>query len=148
VTDFILTIGLKDWAQFDQNGNAESSPKYPFALVFTPNANLTNSFSDIYDDNMDYLKQIGSIGVNSVVYDVYAQELPTSKDLTLIGSLVAQTGFTTSAWGDTGMFFTHNYIEKDLADHPDWTEYIYKFSLFSSTKQPKCAKPRGCPFLQ
>jgi len=46
VTKWIGTIGLKTLSEWDENGNHESTPTYPFRIIFKPNPNVQSKFSD------------------------------------------------------------------------------------------------------
>jgi hypothetical protein len=58
VTPWIQTVGLSNWAKYDQNGKAISAPVFPFSLRFHPTGKV--EFSDDYDGTyfLDHLKTI------------------------------------------------------------------------------------------
>lgn len=58
VTPWIQTVGLSNWANYDQNGKAISAPVFPFSLRFHPTGKV--EFSDDYDGTyfLDHLKTI------------------------------------------------------------------------------------------
>jgi len=135
VTDYIQTIGLKDLAVVECNGQKSMSPKYPFMLIFKPNETMRNKFPDNYEQ--DYLEQLKSVEVGSELYDVYALDQPESHP-TKIGTLKTTSKMVTSHWGDESLFFKHNHMEIDLKENPSWEAYIPKYHFFGSQEGKKC----------
>lgn len=89
------------------------------------------------------MTQLNSIPAGSIVYDVYAIASPNACEVK-IGSVKILSQFVSSKFGDENLFFRHNWIEEDLKVHPDWDEYIPKFTSLISGVQVK--KESKCPF--
>ena len=122
-TPYIGTIGLKTWGQYDQNGNSvsDSDIDIPFQLIFSPSSDVNTLFPDTYQDELP--NQLQSIPSGTTLFDVYAVDQPDA-DAVLIGRLTTKSEFVTSYFGDTSLFFQHNYFEDDIALHPNWANAV------------------------
>lgn len=116
-TPFIATLGTKDFARFDENGNEEKDIRLPFSLVFKPNEKLRNALPDTFKEN--FLETLRKVEPNQVLYDIYANDAPNSP-LEKIGELKLLTKMVTSKFGDKDLFFQHTLWEDDLNIHPEW----------------------------
>jgi hypothetical protein len=116
-TKYTNKMGNLDGAVFDQFGNKENDPVFPYKLVFRPTDTVKNMFSDYFTDS--YMKQLPSIPENTALYDVLASSGPNSR-MVKIGSFVLRMKFRPSYWGDTGFWIRHNYWDEDIKFHPDW----------------------------
>jgi hypothetical protein len=79
-TNYITEVGLRDWANFEANGQQAQARKYPFELKFTPHESVKNLFKKELgaDKNfMQYTDQLASVPEDSTLYDVYALDQPT-----------------------------------------------------------------------
>jgi len=56
----------------------------------------------------------------------------------LIGTLVLDGGLTTSKWADESLFFRHQKMNDDVKLHPEWDQFLEKFSDGG----------KGCPFAR
>lgn len=105
-TPWIQTVGLSNWAQWDQSGKAVASPVFPFSLRFHPTGKI--EFSDSYDGTY-FLDHLSSIPSGSTLYQVYGLDAP--KELGgkeyHIGDLITTSLMTKSTWGDDHLFFRH-----------------------------------------
>lgn len=71
-------------------------------------------------------------------------EDPSTGCLKKIGSLITTSQFTTSKFGDEGLFFQHQDFTNDIKTHQNWADYSPYFSFFGSN-EPKKAEGK-CPF--
>jgi len=110
-------VALSNWAQFDQDGN-EVTPVYPYRLVFHPSTDIHNMFAD--NDNSSLISKLAQIDANVLLYEVYAVAAPPFGTPTKIGELYTTDQFTSSAFGDRGLFFEHQRMDDDLEATPDW----------------------------
>lgn len=114
-----LMLGVSQMAQAEENGTSVEVPSFPFALVFVPNPKL-NSVPCDFKDVTRQLKNLDQAG-GEPIYEIYAVHDPWysrpagSPSLSHIGSLVLDSSFVTSAWGDTELFFRHTFWEKERA---------------------------------
>jgi len=117
-TEWTGMMGLRDMAKYDQDGNDNSSNlKFPYKLIWRPDPDLARKFTDFF--TVSFMDQLESIPVNTVLYNLYVLENPTSKEIS-IGKLVLRKKFTRSNWGDKTLFFRHGYMDDDFAFHPEW----------------------------
>ena len=109
-----LAIGTQDGAAV-----APANTNFPFALVFDPAPGL-NSVPCEYNNYTSQLQNLGSKWVGKPFYDVYAvagpwSERPAGKpSLEHIGSLVLDSPFTTSMYGDAQLFFRRLFWDTEL----------------------------------
>jgi len=144
-TDYILSMGLKDWAEYKENGKPEANPVYPYQLIFRPADELRTGFPDKYKE--DFTIQLGTLKKGMKVYTVFAKKTPKSVP-EKIGKLILNSEMTTSNWGDERLFFQHNKFDEDILDHPKWSKNEFKWSTFGvEEKKCKAKSEWGCPFL-
>jgi hypothetical protein len=119
VTDYIQGVGLSDWAQQDQNGNAVADSAFPFSLRFHPTGDI--EFSDNYSGTY-FLDQLTTIPQGSTLYELYGMSAPAELggQEYYIGDIVSTSALMTSNWGDNGLFYRHQWIEDDIAVKPEW----------------------------
>ena len=84
-TDNVQTVGLKEFATTDQNGNPVQNQNYPWKLIFRAPNSLKNSFPDNF--SRDYKDQLMSIPAGTVLYEVYAVQDPAQACEKKIGEL-------------------------------------------------------------
>jgi hypothetical protein len=118
-------LGLNRMSTFDQHGNAESNPNFPFRLIFHPTSQVHTALDPTpVDDDQFMLKQFEKLGNPGYVYDVYAQDAPTSTEFLKIGEVHTVDVFSSTLYGDQSLFFQHTRMEEDVTFHPEWTSDI------------------------
>lgn len=111
-----------DMAAVNQDGSPVSSVKVPTQVYFVPSAEVKGQFDSASHDFRDDLK---SLTEGTVVYDVYAtdQAIKTSiwplrqarfererrESAVKVGSIVMDSGFKASQFGDSGVYFKQQY---------------------------------------
>ena len=110
-------VGLKEFAEYDENGKLTQNPKFPYRFILTPRPEIKSKFTSKWQDN--YLNQIVGLPTNIIIYDVYAMAAPKAIP-TKIGHLQAIGKGITSEFGDKHLFFRHSLMELDYAVHPEW----------------------------
>jgi hypothetical protein len=133
-----MLLGVSSMATASQDGTAVSEPNFPFALVMVPSPEL-NYVRCTFKDSISQLRNLESAGhgAGSKLYDVYAvhdpETNPTPDSVNKIGSLVLDTAFTPSTYGDTQLFFRHTFFQTELnvlsqADESDramrWSHHV------------------------
>jgi hypothetical protein len=117
-----MWIGASQLAVGTQDGVAVA-PKhtnFPFALVFDPAPGAADT-ECTFSNYTSQLYNLGPDWVGKGLYEVYAvkdpwMDRPAGKpDIEHIGSLVLDSAFTTSLYGDTQLFFRHVFWETELA---------------------------------
>ncbi|KAJ3410700.1 hypothetical protein HDV05_003472 [Chytridiales sp. JEL 0842] len=130
-TSWAGVVGTSDVASFTEKGARVPTPNYPFQLVFRPSTDVLNKLRGARwtKDNVNQI--LTTIPTNTTLWTVWAAPAP-STPFTQIGSLVSSSAFTTSVYGDAGLFFRHQKFEEDLAQRPEWT------------RAPSCRDGRSC----
>ena len=102
-----LAVGTQDGAAV-----APADTNFPFGLVFDPAPGL-NGVPCEYSNYTSQLQNLGNKWVGKSLYEVYAVADPWTKrpagkpSLEHVGSLVLDSPFTPSMYGDTQLFFRH-----------------------------------------
>jgi len=128
---FPTMVGMKEMASFDENGNAESKPNFPYQLVLRPKKDISERYTDYYSGS--YLDQIAEIQSNVDLFDVLAVKSPGDTP-TLIGRLTTIGRAISSEFGDRYLFFKHSRMDDDFKVHPEWQskEILKDFSFQKS----------------
>lgn len=120
VTRFPTKLYLQGLAGFDQKGNMESNPYFPYQIFLVPNPQLNFSESPGHDFRHD----LATIPAGSLLYSVYGVDPQTleaepenaakivdksgyRQQAQLIGHLETTSEFIASAYGDSFLFFRH-----------------------------------------
>lgn len=115
-----MLLGVSQMATHSQDGSQVDKPNFPFALVLSP----TKALNEIKCDFKDYtsqfmnLNEAGLAGPGKTLYEVHAVHDPASNPdastLKHIGSLVLDSEFTNSEFGDTELFFRHTFWAEEI----------------------------------
>ena len=140
-------MSVKGLSDFDQYGNLERHPVWPFKLTFEPWASY--DMPDYYVES--YLKQLTHyVKEGSKLYKVLAQNEPTELggEEWHIGDIITTSPMVTSLWGDTRLFFRHVRFEEDIEARPEWEYYVEKFTrpTFTENLPLPYEAPEDCPF--
>jgi hypothetical protein len=148
-SDYPLSLGVSDFAAFDQIGNDHrgDNHNFPFAVTLKPvldrsnieglqetaaaattataeNAQKTRRSFATFDSFID---EVTNIPAGTVLFDIYASPDPDSvRDPTRIqriGRVVTTSDMIQSAPND-GIFFRHQIKEEDFALRPKWKKGI------------------------
>lgn len=96
-------IKIEDMALIDAAGKQVPNPIVPRRIFFVPT--LTTQFSSSeHDVREDFLK----IPAGTALYEIHLAS-PDGKDLKKVGHLVTTSDFTSSEFGDSGIFFRHQF---------------------------------------
>jgi len=69
---------------------------------------------------------LANITANTALYNVYAEE--PNVPAFMIGQIILTSPFTSSNFGDNGLFFQHCRKEDDFAIRPDWVSYAQQMA--------------------
>ena len=132
-----MFVGVSQMATESQQGdagNAPITPQFPFALVLKPAPDLNSVFCNFNDpiSQLLNLEQWGLGVPGKTLYEVYAAKDPNPESLEHLGSLVLDSSFTSSTFGDTQLFFRHTFQADEMkvmqaADSnraKKWAEYV------------------------
>ena len=71
----------------------------------------------------DFMEQFGDIPVGSTLYGLKGYQHPDDMEGIYFGEIVTTDKCaSTSYFGDTTLFFKHQYITEDIALRPEWTD--------------------------
>lgn len=132
-----MFVGVSQMATETQQGdagNAPITPQFPFALVLKPAPGL-NSVTCNFAEPISQLLNLEESGLGvpgKTLYEVYAAKDPNPESLEHLGSLVLDSSFTSSTFGDTQLFFRHTFQADEMkvmqAADPNrakkWAEYV------------------------
>jgi hypothetical protein len=121
-----LMVALGDMAAYSEDGAGASRPIAPFELIFVPNAALKKVFPSQPYSNDDFLAFAElDIPQDTILFQVYAVASPLSLGPEVhLGSIKTTSKFTRSTFGDTRLFFRHEYMEHDFVKNPSWLPNI------------------------
>jgi hypothetical protein len=128
-TPDVQTVGVSDFAMYNQDGSKVATPHFPFENIFRPSSSVANLFPADYA--ADFTVQLATIASGTTIYNMFAAQAPNVTPVH-IGDIVLTTKFTTSYFADRYYFIKHQDMREDIAFHPEWDAYVPKTS---------------CPFL-
>merc|ERR1712048_471012 len=116
-----MCVGVSQMATHRQNGTQVMVPNFPFVIVLAPTPAL-NSVACEFKDYTSQLRNLEAAGFTSpgqVLYEVHAvrdpvPDGPTADSVEHIGSLILDSPFVTSTFGDTQLFFRHTFFQEEL----------------------------------
>lgn len=103
VSPYPEEIKIEDMARIDTYGVHVASPVIPRRIFFVPTLS-TKFLSSEHDVREDFLK----IPPGTALYEIHLAS-PDFKDTRKVGHLVTTSEFTTSEFGDSGIFFRHQF---------------------------------------
>jgi len=115
-----LMIGLSYLAAFDEKGNREPMPRFPFNMLFQGSKEARALFGDGFVSDQ-LAKVLSIIPPNTVLYNVWAEE-PNMNPLK-IGEITLTTKLISSKFGDKDLFLQHIRKEEDFSLRPDWIDF-------------------------
>lgn len=116
-----FATGLSQWAQ-EPDLPAEKM-KFPFVLCLRPVDEIRSKFAEYKTKKFEHIQdQLGLLNKTDI-YDIYAAAEPNTT-LTKIGVLNMRTPFVKTKFGDTKLFFRHDWFENDLMRRPDWAPVV------------------------
>ena len=119
----VSKVGLSDICSYDQDGNYQPMPIFPFKIEVVPG---DVSFQENKPNSMeDFMSQFRTITMGTKIYGLKAYESPDDFEGTFLGNVVTTDTCTSSFYGDTKLFFKHQYIEEDIKLKPEWSSAYY-----------------------
>ena len=67
------------------------------------------------------MDQFRNLPVGTQLYTIKAMRHPDDTEAFVIGDVVTSSNCVSSYYGDTKLFFKHQWIEEDIALRPEWT---------------------------
>ena len=124
VSKFPGNMSVKNLSDYDQYGNKEIDPKWPFRMKLLPNNPSGCSNSDDFQVYFDVLPPCIPVGFK--LFDVFAMDEPQELGGTeiQIGYFETTSEVVKSMYGDTKLYFRHQRFEEDLAERPQWRQWV------------------------
>ena len=121
----ISKVGLSNLCTHDQEGNESDKVIFPFKVTFKPNE-LVN-FQDVKNPSLlQFINQFSKIPSGTKFYTIKASQSPEDIEGFALGEVVTIDDCVSSFYGDTKMFFKHQWIEEDIALRPEWSDAYYE----------------------
>ena len=87
-------------------------------VSFVPTGDI--NFKEEPSDVTEFYQQFDDIAVGSTIYTLRAHQSPEDNEGILLGNVVTTDKCVTSLYGDTKLYFQHQYIAEDKALKPEW----------------------------
>ena len=151
VSGYVQATAINSIASYEETGEADENPTFPFKLIYRPSNQVNNLFPDEYTDG-DWMSQLMSIEEGTTLFHLWGLNKPTELGgfEWYIGDIITTSEITTSSWGDLGLYFKHDILEDDIDIVPDWQPYEPANTdggpseyMSHGAKRNKAA---GCPF--
>ena len=148
VSKHVGLMSVKNLSDYDQHGNREYNPKWPFNMRLLPNDPPSCNSPDSFHVYYDHLPPCIPIGWK--LFDVMARDEPEGEGGVekKIGYIETTSDVVTSLYGDTKLFFRHQRFEEDIAKKPKWKNHveIFEHPTFHENLPLPTEPAEGCPF--
>ena len=91
-----------------------------FKLSFVPTGDI--QFREEYSEVHELMKQFTDLPAGTTLYTLRGHQGPDDKEGLFLGDVVTTEECVTSLYGDTKLFFKHQYISEDREARPEWAE--------------------------
>ena len=119
----ITKVGLSDICSYDQKGTFYPDPNFPFKIELVPgDVNFPESKPNSMED---FMAQFKTIKTGTKIFTLKAYVNPYDSEGMVLGNIITADDCVTSHYGDTKLFFKHQYIEEDAQLKPEWAEAYY-----------------------
>ena len=89
-------------------------------VSFVPTGDI--KFREEYSELEPFNKQFTDLPVGTVLYQLRGHQNPGDTEGVLLGDVVTTDNCVTSNYGDTKLFFKHQYIDEDKNLKPEWAD--------------------------
>lgn len=128
----VTKVGISDLSFYDQDGNFEDqNPDFPFKIDIHPYPKFK---SEKPASMKDFIAQFKALPIGTKLYSMKAIVDPNDKEGLVLGDVVTIDHCVSSYFGDTKLFFRHQWLEEDIALRPEWTE-AYKHQCFCDVQR-------------
>jgi len=146
-TDYVGSYSLMELALYDEQGNEEYEPHWPYMIELEPYD--VYGWTDAYQN--DFHDQLQVIKPNVSMFKVMAYDEPPElggKE-SLIGHIVSRSETVTSLWGDKNLFFQLHRYEDDLVHRPHYSKWLqtWKLGKYTTSGLKDPAPKQKCPFF-
>lgn len=146
-TDYVGAYSMMEMAEYDQYGNQEYEPHWPYMIELEPYD--VYGWTDAHQN--DFQDQLQVIKPNVSMFKVMAYDEPPElggKE-SLIGYIVSRSDTVTSLWSDKNLFFQAHRYEDDLKYRPHYTNWLQHWDngKFTTSGLKSPAPKQKCPFF-
>jgi len=120
----ITKVGLSHFCTHDQDGNEVSTPIFPFKLTFDLTGEV-NFKEEKPSSNEEFMSQFQTIVVGTKLYTIRAHNGPDDEEGIVLGDVITTDECISSYYGDTRLFFKHQWIEADADLKPEWKDAYF-----------------------
>ena len=146
-TNHVGGTSVMELSQYDQYGNKEQQPNWPFIVDSEPYD--VYGWTDHYQN--DFHEQLALIPENTAMFKLFGYDTPPEHggEEVFMGWLVSRSETTSSLWGDQRLFFQHKRMEDDIKERPHYFEWLQFFDGGRMTETPLIdpAPRQKCPFM-
>ena len=75
-----------------------------------------------YSDPHDFYQQFTELQTGTILYHFKGHQQPNDTEGVMLGDVITTDNCVTSHFGDTRLFFQHQYLEEDVELMPEWTD--------------------------
>lgn len=147
VTDYVSSVGIREWAQVNPDGSKvnDKDVKFPFQLFFVPTKEVKGLFKRYY--TIDYKNLLAAISNGTIIYDIFATDKPGCQPA-FIGNIKLKTHFVTSEFADRKLFFRHGLINYDDSHeaHAEFNKHRDSYGFFGRYEKEDPKGKFKCPF--
>jgi hypothetical protein len=91
-----------------------------FKVSLVPTGGIT--FREELSEDSKFLEQFKDLSVGTTLYTLRGHQGPNDNEGLLLGDVVTTDKCVTSLYGDTKLFFKHQYIDEDKELMPEWAD--------------------------
>ena len=146
-SDFVGCYSLMEMALYDDYGNHEEAPHWPYMIELEPYD--VYGWTDAYQN--DFNDQLKVIKPNVALFKVLAYDEPPELDgkERLIGWISTRSETVTSLWGDKNLFFQSHRYEDDIQYRPHYGKWLQRWDngKYSTSALKSPAPLQKCPFF-
>ena len=124
----ITKVGISDVCKYDQDGNEAENLVFPFKTTFVPTGEV-NFKEEPSQSIEEFMEQFDQIEAGTNLFTVKGHENPDDDEGVVLGQLILTDKCVSSKYGDTKLFFKHQYIDDDKELRPEWAA-AYDFECF------------------
>lgn len=147
VTDHVGCTSVMEVAMFDEQGNEEPEPNWPYELNVEPYD--VYGWTDEYQN--DFQDQLEVIPDNTVMFKVIGYDEPPELggEEVPMGWIVSRSKTISSFWADQQVFFQHRRCDDDIKVRPHYFDWLQFWDLgkFSETPLINPVPMVKCPFF-
>ena len=128
-------MGVAEFAKWKTDGTRINPHKVPYDIWYVPNPDLAKLWphdrqKDETGREIPFYEQLTQIPDGSLLFEVWARDVPTfepwwpeGSKVQHIANVVSHSKIITSNFGDTRLFFEHEFMREDFRIDPRWKRF-------------------------